>query len=112
MLFREAYFTPTFSKFQNKVCGGVQVHITKPHEVDAIRVAVEMLVAAKALYPEFEWRKDSWDTARPYWIDKLTGSTRLRTQIDDGVSADTVIATWRSELAEWNRRRRAYLLYH
>jgi len=28
--FREAYFTPTFSKHVGKVCGGVQVHVTDP----------------------------------------------------------------------------------
>ena len=30
--FREAYFTPTFSKHVDTVCGGVQVHVT-----DAVR---------------------------------------------------------------------------
>ena len=71
--FREAYFNPTFSKHQGKVCGGVQVHITDPRTFDPMRVGVEMLVAAKAVYSDFDWRKDTWDAARPYWIDKLTG---------------------------------------
>ena len=33
--FREAYFTPSFSKHQGKVCGGVQVHITDPYALEA-----------------------------------------------------------------------------
>jgi uncharacterized protein YbbC (DUF1343 family) len=70
-----------------------------------------MLVAARALYPEFAWRKDSWDAARPYWIDKLTGSTRLREQITAGASADEVVGAWREELAEFDRRRQQYLIY-
>ncbi len=109
--FREAYFTPTFSKHLGKVCGGVQVHITDPGEFDAIRVGVEMLVAAKALFTDFAWRYDTYDPARPYWIDKLTGSTRLRDQITAGAGADEVIGAWRSELREFDQRRGQYLIY-
>lgn len=109
--FREAYFTPTFSKHAGVVCGGVQVHITNSHEVEAIRTAVEMLVALKKLYPEFAWRVDSWDKTRPYWIDKLTGSTRLREMIDAGASADRVIGAWKAELAAFDRLRQQYLIY-
>lgn len=111
VLFREAYFNPLISKNAGKVNGGVQVHITDPEALDAIRVAVEMLVGLKELYPEFQWRFDSYDTARPYWIDKLTGSTRLRTQIDGGASAATVIAAWRRETADFTAKRRRHLIY-
>jgi uncharacterized protein YbbC (DUF1343 family) len=109
--FREAYFTPTFSKHANAVCGGVQVHVTDPSAMDPMRVGVEMLVAAKKLYPEFAWRYDSYDPARPYWIDKLSGSTRLREQVTAGASADEVVGAWRDELAAFDRRRQQYLLY-
>ena len=34
--FREAYFTPDFSKHTNIVCGGVQVHVTDPATFDPI----------------------------------------------------------------------------
>ena len=107
--FREAYFTPTFSKHLNKVCGGVQVHLTDPSVFDPMRVGVEMLVAARATYPDFAWRVDN--DPRPYWIDKLSGSTRLREQITAGASADDVIGAWSAELAAFDRRRRQYLIY-
>jgi uncharacterized protein YbbC (DUF1343 family) len=109
--FREAYFNPTFSKHQGKVCGGVQVHITDPRTFDPMRVGVEMLVAARALYADFQWRYDSYDPKRPYWIDKLTGSTRLREQVTAGASADEVVGAWRDELAAFDDRRQQYLLY-
>ncbi|GAB2601155.1 exo-beta-N-acetylmuramidase NamZ family protein [Pseudactinotalea suaedae] len=109
--FREAYFTPSFSKHMGEVCAGVQVHITDARRLDPIRVGVEMLVALHELYPEFAWREDAWDPARPFWIDKLTGSSRLREQIDAGAQADEVIAAWEDELADFDRRRRPYLLY-
>ncbi len=31
VVFREAWFTPTFSKFAGELCGGVQVHVTDRH---------------------------------------------------------------------------------
>jgi uncharacterized protein YbbC (DUF1343 family) len=112
--FREAYFSPTSAgqkpQLLNKLCAGVEVEIVDRHRYDPIRTAVAMLVEAHR-YPAFAWRADSWDAARPYWVDKLTGSTRLRTMIDAGADVDEVVGAWSAELAEFDRRRRPYLLY-
>ena len=109
--FREAYFNPTFSKWTGKACAGVQVHVTDPSTFDPMRVGVEMLVAAHRLYDDFEWRYDSYDPVRPYWIDKLTGSTRLREQVTAGASAGEVVGAWKAELAAFDQRRQQYLIY-
>ena len=71
--FREAYFTPTFSKHAGEVCAGVQVHITDPSTFDPIRDGRRDARGGRALYDDFAWRDDN--DPRPYWIDKLTGST-------------------------------------
>lgn len=103
--FREAYFVPTFGKFVGKACGGVQAHLTDRRRVDAIRTAVAMIVTAKRLYPnDFGWRPDNW-------IDKLTGSARLRTMVDAGASTDDVVGAWQGELAGFRRQREPFLLY-
>ena len=109
--FREAYFTPSFGKHVGEVCGGVQVHVTEPAKLDPIRVGVEMLVTAHALYPDFAWREDDWDAERPFWIDKLSGSTRLREQVDAGASTREIEASWNRELSRFERARKPYLLY-
>lgn len=111
VLFREAYFQPTFSKHANVVCGGVDVTVTDPATIQPVAVGVHMLVQAKRLYPEFAWRKDAWDTARPFWIDKLTGSSRLREMIDAGASAQAVIDAWQGELREFRVLRNKHLIY-
>ena len=107
--FREAYFTPTFSKHVGVVCGGVQVHVTDPSAVDAIAVATQMMVALRDRYDDFAWR--SGDNPPGRWIDLLTGSSRFRTQLDGGASAASITAAWRAELAAFDRRRQPYLLY-
>jgi uncharacterized protein YbbC (DUF1343 family) len=104
--FREAYFNPTFSKNTGQVCGGVQVHITDPSRVEAITAATHMMVEAKRLYAEFDWRGDAGR-----WIDLLTGSTRFRHMLMSGAPAAEIVGAWRKELSEWNSRRDDYLLY-
>ncbi|RJL32750.1 exo-beta-N-acetylmuramidase NamZ family protein [Bailinhaonella thermotolerans] len=110
--FRQAYFTPTFSKHVGKVCGGVQVYVTDRDRFDPIRTGVAMLVTAKRLYPaDFQWRYDSNDPARPYWIDKLTGSPRVRADIDAGKSPDEVAAGWAAQLRAFADLRAKHLIY-
>ncbi|GAA4329051.1 DUF1343 domain-containing protein [Streptomyces venetus] len=102
--FREAYFAPTFSKFQGRTIGGVQLHVHDPEAFDAVRTGIALLVTAKKVWSGFAWRPDNW-------IDKLTGSARVRTMIDAGAGTDEVVADWQRELAAFRRTRRTYLLY-
>jgi uncharacterized protein YbbC (DUF1343 family) len=69
-----------------------------------------MLVEATT-YDDFAWRQDSWDPERPFWIDKLSGSPRLRTMIDAGAEVDDVVGAWAEEVAAFEARREPYLLY-
>ncbi|MCN9244768.1 DUF1343 domain-containing protein [Streptomyces sp. RY43-2] len=102
--FREAYFAPTFSKFQGVTVGGVQLHVHDRAAFDPVRTGVGLLVTAKQVWSDFAWRSDNW-------IDKLTGSTRVRTMIDTGADTDAVVAGWRQELAAFRKVRKGYLLY-
>lgn len=107
---REAYFTPTFSRFTNRLCAGVEVKVTDQAAYDPVRTGVAMLVEARR-YPSFVWRFDTYDPVRPYWVDKLSGSPRLRTMVDAGASVDDVVGAWQEELAAFVARRQPYLLY-
>ncbi|MEU7304041.1 DUF1343 domain-containing protein [Streptomyces sp. NPDC007206] len=102
--FREAYFAPTFSKFQGKTVGGVQIHVHDRAAYDPVRTGIALLVTARKVWDGFAWRSDDW-------IDKLTGSTRVRTMIDAGAGTDEVVGAWQEELAAFRRIRREYLLY-
>ncbi|MFE2941703.1 exo-beta-N-acetylmuramidase NamZ domain-containing protein [Streptomyces sp. NPDC059255] len=102
--FREAYFAPTFSKFQGKTVGGVQLHVHDRASFDPVRTAIGLLVTAKRSWSGFAWRPD-------HWIDKLTGSTAVRTMIDAGAEPDEVAAAWRDDLAAFRAVRRRYLAY-
>jgi uncharacterized protein YbbC (DUF1343 family) len=106
--FREAYFVPTFSKWQNQNCAGVQLMVTDRRRYDSIRTALAMIVTARKMYPkDFGWR----ESTPPYWIDKLTGSDLVRTGVDRGETADQIAAAWQGELARFRAQRARYLLY-
>ncbi|MFJ9864842.1 exo-beta-N-acetylmuramidase NamZ domain-containing protein [Streptomyces sp. NPDC101165] len=102
--FREAYFAPTFSKFQGKTVGGVQIHVRDRAAYDPVRTGIALLVTARKVWDGFAWRSDNW-------IDKLTGSTRVRTMIDAGAGPDEVVAAWQNELTAFRGIRKEYLLY-
>ncbi|MFF4016749.1 exo-beta-N-acetylmuramidase NamZ domain-containing protein [Streptomyces sp. NPDC001843] len=103
--FREAYFAPTFSKFQGKTVGGVQIHVHDRGAYDPVRTGIALLVTAKQVWSGFAWRSDNW-------IDKLTGSARVRTMIDAGAGTDEVAGAWQEELTAFRRVRKEYLCYN
>ncbi|PKV84848.1 exo-beta-N-acetylmuramidase NamZ domain-containing protein [Streptomyces sp. TLI_146] len=102
--FREAYFTPSFSKFQGKTVGGVQLHVHDRESYDPVRTGVALLVTAKKVWSGFAWRPD-------HWIDKLTGSATVRTLIDAGAGTDEVVGAWQTGLTAFRATRARYLLY-
>ncbi|RNL70540.1 exo-beta-N-acetylmuramidase NamZ domain-containing protein [Streptomyces sp. I6] len=102
--FREAYFAPVFSKFQGRTVGGVQLHVHDREAFDPVRTGIGLLVTAKRSWAGFAWRPD-------HWIDKLTGSTLVRTMIDAGAGTDDVVGAWQEGLAAFRAMRREYLLY-
>ncbi|MFI6939774.1 exo-beta-N-acetylmuramidase NamZ domain-containing protein [Streptomyces sp. NPDC050418] len=102
--FREAYFAPTFSKFQGKTVGGVQLHVHDRESFDPVRTGIGLLITAKRSWSGFAWRPDNW-------IDKLTGSTQVRTMINAGAGVDEVVGGWRDELGAFRAVRRKYLAY-
>jgi uncharacterized protein YbbC (DUF1343 family) len=102
--FREAYFAPTFSKFQGRTVGGVQLHVQDRESFDPVCTAIGLLVTAKQVWDGFTWRSD-------HWIDKLTGSARVRTMIDAGAGTEEVVAAWQGELTAFRAVRKRYLAY-
>ncbi|REK90197.1 DUF1343 domain-containing protein [Streptomyces inhibens] len=102
--FREAYFAPTFSKFQGRTVGGVQLHLHDRAAFDPVRTGIGLLVTAKRIWPGFAWRPDNG-------IDRLTGSSTVRKMIDAGAGTDEIVAAWQENLTRFRAVRRRYLRY-
>ncbi|MFJ3928080.1 exo-beta-N-acetylmuramidase NamZ domain-containing protein [Streptomyces sp. NPDC090022] len=102
--FREAYFTPTFSKFTGRTCGGVRVLVHDREVFDPVRAGIGLLVTARRSWSGFAWRAD-------HWIDKLTGSDRVRRLVDAGAGVEEIVGDWSAGLARFAAVRERYLLY-
>ncbi|MEU9126423.1 DUF1343 domain-containing protein [Streptomyces sp. NPDC048506] len=102
--FREAYFAPTFSKFQGRTIGGVQLHVHDRGSFDPVRTGIGLLVTARRVWHGFAWRPD-------HGIDRLTGSSTVRTMIDAGAEPDEIVDAWQEGLRQFRALRRQYLRY-
>ncbi len=91
-------------KYQETLCHGVRLVITDRDQYEAIKTGVYVIWTVHELYPEdFQWIEAS--------IDRLYGSDQLRKMIDNGASAEEIIATWEEGLNQFKEQRKAYLLY-
>lgn len=102
--FREAYFTPTFSKHAGRLCGGVRLIVHDREAFDPVRAGIGLLVTARRTWSGFGWRADRW-------IDKLTGSDRVRTMVDAGAGVEEIADDWAAGLDRFTAVRAGYLLY-
>ena len=112
VLFREAYFTPTFSKFVGNLSAGVDIVVQNASALDPLRVGLEVLTAAKRLAPtRFGWLPPA--AGGRYDIDLLSGGNYTRLAVERGETADTILAAYDKDLASsgFEAKRRKYLLY-
>ncbi|HEY7545399.1 MAG TPA: DUF1343 domain-containing protein [Blastocatellia bacterium] len=112
--FRPLHFQPTFHKFAGEVCGGVQIHVTDRNLFKPVITGVALISAIHRLHPnDFGWKEPPYEYVydrSPF--DVITGSAKLREQIEAGATIVDIEAGWRDGLAKFNERRRAYLLYN
>jgi uncharacterized protein YbbC (DUF1343 family) len=107
--FRPLSFTPIFSKHRGERCGGVQMYVHNREEFDAVAFGPRLLATIQGLYPGlFAWLPPTDDD---YFIDKLAGSSSLRTTIDAGGSIDELLDHWRIQSDDFGASRADILLY-
>ncbi len=113
VMFRPAYFQPTFQKWAGRMCGGVQVHVANREAFEPYLTGIAAISAARELYPEsFEWRRPPYE----YEYEKppigiLCGGREIPDMIESGVPIDRIRESWRNDVDDFMRRRSPYLLY-
>ena len=102
--FREAWFTPTFSKFQGQLCGGCQVHVTDRSSYRSFATALHVIKAIRDMYPDkFEFHKD--------YFDQIMGTSKVREALQAGQTVPAVLEGLKSGIAAFAELRKPYLLY-
>ena len=110
VVFRACSFTPTFSKYRDERCGGVQIHVTDRDSFRPVETALHMLSTAMELWPDdFEWLPPSYDERRHF--DLLAGTDKIRTDLDRGEAIRDIVEGWTEGLRGFERLREGCLLY-
>ena len=87
--FRSCYFTPTFWRYEEQRCGGVQVHVIDRDSYESFKTGLFMISTAKEIYPDFEFNEPTYDRRRHF--DLLAGTDSLRHDLQEGKPVDTII---------------------
>ena len=102
--FREAWFTPSFSKFSGELCGGCQVHVTDRAAFRPFAAMLHIVKTVRDLYPaEFAFHPD--------YFDKVMGTASVRTALEAGTAVDAIVETLGPGLQAFAALRQPYLLY-
>lgn len=103
--FRPCYFTPTFSKHQGSLCGGVQIHLTGG-EIRAVEIGLRLLWEMKRMSDE----EGFWiaNDEGVHFIDRLMGSDLLR---QGDFDPDTLLPQWAAEAESFRKASKDYFLY-
>lgn len=95
-------FTPTATKFANESCGGVNIMITNRQILNPLRTGIQMMCSLRALFP-VDWQAKS--------LNRLLSSSKVEAAVLAGKSATEIEALWLEDLAAFQSRRRAFLIY-
>ncbi|HMO87110.1 MAG TPA: DUF1343 domain-containing protein, partial [Lacipirellulaceae bacterium] len=95
-------FTPSSSKFQGELCGGVNISLVDRNALESVPVGLTIARTLRRLYPE-AWQVNAMDRLL---IDRATLAA-----IRDGSDAAATQAVFRAETAEFLTRRSKFLLY-
>ena len=113
VVFRPAYFRPTFQKHAGQNCGGLQIHVRDRPGFQPVRTGIAVLAAFRQLSGErFAWRREPYEfVSDRLAIDLLFGSDRERQALEAGQSARNIWRAWEQEEESFRQRRKPFLLY-
>ncbi len=102
--FREAWFTPSFSKSQGELCGGCQVHVTDRNVFRSVATILHIVKTVRDMYPDkFAFHPD--------YFDKVMGTASVRKALEAGAEVATILGNMQPGLDAFATLRKAYLLY-
>ncbi len=106
--FRPIHYTPTFSKYADQECHGVQVHVTDRDQFKPVDVALHLIATARRDYSDqFEFIENSGR----YFFDLLAGTDELRLRLMKCESPTEIVRSWEAEVEKFTERCRPHLLY-
>jgi uncharacterized protein YbbC (DUF1343 family) len=104
IVFREAWFTPTFSKYEGELCGGSQIHIIDRSQYRPFESTLSIINSIMTTYPQnFKFHGE--------YLDKIMGTSKVREALEKGVDIKDIVKIYQADLNNFSKLRRFYLLY-
>jgi uncharacterized protein YbbC (DUF1343 family) len=102
--FREEQFTPTSSKYQEELCGGIHIHVWDRDMFKPFESTLHIIRTIRDMYPDhFQFHAE--------YFDKITGTKLVRRAIEKGKKIKEIIEGYESQLDEFAKLRETFLLY-
>jgi len=102
--FREAWFTPTFSKYKSELCGGAQIHVYDRSQYKSFDTSLFIIKTIREIYSgDFKFH--------PEYFDKIMGTPKIREAIENGTAINDITESYKEELNSFSKLREPYLLY-
>ncbi|MGA2261890.1 MAG: DUF1343 domain-containing protein [Acidobacteriota bacterium] len=113
VVFRPAFFEPTFQKYAKMMCGGVQLHVQDRDIFEPFLTGIAVISSIKSLYPEsFQWRQPPYEyESQKMPIEILCGGDSIPRMMDAGNPLKEIRQSWQEDVDYFLTQRRAYLLY-
>ena len=105
--FRPLYFTPTFSKYEDEMCGGVFLHITDRNKFKAVKCGWAMIDVIRKLYKD-DFTITPSKSERPCFFDLENGESFIR---EEKYTLEEQFELLERETKEFGTIREKYLLY-
>ena len=105
--FRPLYFTPTFSKYEGEMCGGVFLHILDRNSFNTVRVSWVMIDVIIKMYPD-DFKINPSKGIRPCFFDLENGASFIR---EETLNIDEQLKLLEKETKEFGENRKKYLIY-
>ncbi len=113
VFFRRIAFQPTFDKWKDEICFGVQIHVLNRNLFRPVRTGLALLKTFCNLYPDnFKWQNPPYEYEyEKLPIDLLWGTDKVRKLIEENRTVEEIENTWKEDLENFCQRRSQYLLY-
>ena len=110
---REVFSQPTFSKWQNEVCGGLHIHVTDARTYKPYITTLAIIQDIIALYPDhFCWRPPPYEYEKEKMpVDIITGDKCIREGIERQREIADLEKSWQKELQDFREITQRFLLY-
>jgi len=100
--FEPIRFKPTASKYADEEIAGLRFTITDRDKLEAVKTGVALMTQLAKDYPD-KWERKNADT--------LLLNAETLDKIFAGKELDEITKSWQDDLARFNEKRAAYLIY-